>query len=404
MKALIFLLVMLPASSWAMTFDEVMAAARQHAAVVAAEQDANIAQAGADAYWRANVIPTLGAQATATWRDQAVGVDTPIGLFEQFAKSDVRAGVEARLPLLRADAWFSGMDARSGEAQAAQLMVKREAEHAERRAANVYFDTLVLREQLLVTQAYVSSLQAQLGRVEALAAEGRIVDSDVLRVQVALKQALLQQRTIERQIPVLEGDLGRLVGSNQPVQPEALPDLSPIAGERSDVAALLLVEKAHVDREREVWLSLVPRVDAFGRANWTDNDALNTQTWFEVGVTLEWSIFEAGTRTQRADIESAQATRSRVQHDDARRGVAVQVAAATAQAENAEDAIAIEQEALRDSQKTLELINARYEAGAAILTDLLQAQADVRDHSARLAVARIQTQRARMEMQFATGN
>ena len=131
MKALIFLLVMLPASGWAMTFDEVMAAARQHAAVVAAEQDANIAQAGADAYWRANVMPTLGAQATATWRDQAVGVDTPIGLFEQFAKSDVRSGVEARLPLLRADAWLSGMDARWGEAQAAQLMVKREVEQAE---------------------------------------------------------------------------------------------------------------------------------------------------------------------------------------------------------------------------------------------------------------------------------
>ena len=37
MKALIFLLVMVPASGWAMTFDEVMVAARQHAAVVAAE-------------------------------------------------------------------------------------------------------------------------------------------------------------------------------------------------------------------------------------------------------------------------------------------------------------------------------------------------------------------------------
>ena len=390
-----------------------MQAATERPAVTAAESQIDAAEAQADAEWRQGYLPSVGADVSINSYDRLLSLQTPIGNFPFGSKSFYQIGVKVTQPIFDSGQVLGRGPAAERIVESARLQARREAQIRAAEAAERFLDVKALDAALRSTVAFVESLEAQFEQLEALASEGRVLEVDRLRVDLALADARQEQRRLTYRREVAVRALALAMGRDVAVEPGAIDRKFPIPSQtqalgqgarlRDDVAALTEQVEAADLRQDAVWWELFPRLEARGELVASDGLPYTTEYYLLGSLNLVWVPFASGTRFARASAESASNERLVAQRTEAIRGVRIQVTSAYADLKVAEGELDVARRGVEQAEDAVRVETARYEAGRVVISELLEAQAILRERRTRRDVATLDLTRARVRVRLALG-
>lgn len=265
-----------------------------------------------------------------------------------------------------------------------------------------FFEARALEQ---IAASSVGELAEQVTVNQARLKAGVITNADLLRVQVAHANARQQQIGAHAQGLVARTNLLDAIGlpvdsTVEFVEPTTLlsmsaqpmPDLHAATADaerrRPEVAQADAASLAAGRYQRARYLSLLPEVDAEGGYVRTDGQLFAPPNQFFVGLKATWNVWEWGASFFQARAAERQADASRIDLENQRRQVAVEVKNTAAQAEAAGVAVEVAHEAISSAQEAYRVTEALVQAGSATTTDLLDAQSAFL--TARLNLARAQ--------------
>ncbi len=278
----------------------------------------------------------------------------------------------------------------------AKLSAQGAAESAQRTRQEVIFqvvkaytDELLARENVRVAEAAVKAAQSDLERAQARQDQGQAVPSDLLTARAHLaetQETLLEaQNGVELAHAALNVAMG--LADDAPTAIEAgLKESKFEAGTLADQQQLALksrpdLREASLGSERAAngqhmaRAEFLPKLNAFG--SWEeDNQAFLTRggnNW-TAGVSLNFNIFDGG--ANRARLAAAHARQAQAQAQVAQMVAAVklQVREAYLNLATAQQRIEVSRQAQSEAEESLRILQNRYEAGLATITDLLQVE------------------------------
>ncbi|MEM7674671.1 MAG: TolC family protein, partial [Myxococcota bacterium] len=121
-------------------------------------------------------------------------------------------------------------------------------------------------------------------------------------------------------------------------------------------------------------------------------------------LNLVWVPFAAATRFARSGAATALERQAEHQKTEAERGVRIQVEAAYADLRIAEGEIKVSIQGVKQAEDAVEVEQARYRAGRVVISELLEAQAILRERRTRRDVATLDLTRARVRVRLALGD
>lgn len=230
-------------------------------------------------------------------------LDARLGLFDGFASTNRRyaAGAHER--------------AAKNELKWTEFKVSREIALEYYRAAA----TKKLRE---VAEANSKVLQDHLKDVRLTRRSGLSTNFDVLRVEVQVSEADSALVNAEDDIAVASAHLGEMLGRDGPIETIGeLPVLGPelVAGIRPDQAPNRADLQALEDdvqslefQRRATTRHLIPKLSAYGTYNYYNNINDEYDDWgrfrnaYQVGLTLQWNLFDGFQSTARSGAAAAE--------------------------------------------------------------------------------------------------
>jgi outer membrane protein TolC len=304
-------------------------------------------------------------------------------------------------------------EARSAEAADAQV---RTAEAATREALEIEY--LRMFEAAAMEQIAKTS-EGELGeQVTVSAAQvkaGTLNDVDLLRVKVA--QANARQQAIMAHVDATGSRAALLSAIDAPPDDTSIEFVEPISllgapapvdanrsaegavGARPEMAQARLAAEAADHRARARLYGLLPEVSVEGAYTRIDGQAFAPKNAAFVGVKAEWPIWEWGASFQARQAASAQADAARADVETQRRQVLLEVTTRESQLEARGSAVGLAEQTIASAAEAYRVTDARVRAGAATITDLLDAQAALTQ--ARLNLARANYERAMARVQLA---
>jgi outer membrane protein TolC len=252
-----------------------------------------------------------------------------------------------------------------------------------------YSDELLARETVRVMEAAEKTAQSDLHRTQSRQDEGQAVPSDLLSAQVQLAQAqedLLQAQNaadlahaalnvamglpedaatiIESGLKETSFDAGALADRQQQAL-KMRPDLRE-AGLGVDHAA---------NGQRMARAEFLPKVNAF--SSWEEDNqtflARGGNNW-TVGASLNFNIFDGGANRARLAAAHYRQTQAQAQLEQMTAAVKLQVREAYLNLATARQRVDVSRQAQSQAEESLRILQNRYEAGLATITDLLQVE------------------------------
>ncbi|MEM7479866.1 MAG: efflux RND transporter permease subunit [Acidobacteriota bacterium] len=404
------------ASPIEVTLAEAMDQAFSRPGAEAAMEQAIAAGWNAEAERREGWLPLLDVFASAVTRSQALAFDTPIGELTFVERSNETAEVVVSQPLLdlrrrrflapaaRTDAESLGFDAlRIGHQAVAQ-------------AGLVFVDLQGVAARLETTATFIDSLENRLAEANARFDRGRALESDVLKVRLALDSALQDRVALEAQQEVLRFELGRAIAYQGGVAAawDGVPELpSPASFEvlfeaglahRPDYRTYTERERGATLRREAVRAELLPRLNGYGRWSWDSGSPFDPKDQVEGGLQIRWTPFDRATRGPRRVAAESRLASIQAERREAERVVEIDIRQALAAIRVADQALATAITGVDQAGETLRVERRRQEAGRSTTNDLLEAEAALRDQRTREELARLDIVRGWVLLGLAVGD
>ncbi|UCG51336.1 MAG: TolC family protein [Candidatus Latescibacterota bacterium] len=325
--------------------------------------------------------------------------------------------IQVQQPLINVDAIF-GKSAAGLAKKASRYRLARAVETVYLEVERTYYGLILSHSNLRTIDDAVESAETRHREVEAAYKKGLVSEADLLASQVRLAEMQEQQLTGRLQIANASDHLKFLLGIEDVAEiiptdslsiteeelrvRELPPDTIPT--NRSDLVALELREKAAhrgALMRRSEW---IPRLNAFGGAEWNSDRAFDTgnSNW-TVGVQLEWRILDGfGTmgRVQQANAISAAA---RAEFKEAQARSNMEVRRACRALLTAKERMRVAEKAVAQSSESLRIVEARFQEGLEKVSDLLDREAAHTSAQLRLQKAKHDVKVAYSELQFYLG-
>ncbi len=300
-----------------------------------------------------------------------------------------RTQFSAALPLY--DAGQTGRrikDARLS-AQAARETVQRTRQEVIFNVVKAYTDELLAQENVRVAESALKTAQSDLQRAQARQEEGQGVPSDLLSAQVYQAQTeedLLQAQNAANlagaALSVAMGLAEDAVTNVEPGLKETRYDAGALADRqqhalttRPDLRELGLGVERTANGSRMARAEFLPKVNAFG--SWEeDNETFLTRggnNWV-AGVTLNFNIFDGGANRARLAAAHYRQTQAQAQAAQMAANVKLQVREAYLNLTTAQQRLGVSRQAQSEAEESLRIVQNRYEAGLATITDLLRVE------------------------------
>jgi outer membrane protein TolC len=307
-------------------------------------------------------------------------------------------------------------DARNADAADASVRV---SEAATREALEVeYLRMFQARAMEEIAHASESELAAEVSVTEAGVKAGTLTQSDLLRVQVAQANARQQGIAARTQATVARADLLSAIGISPAdanvefVEPTSLLGAaapSRVGGDAA-IAARPEVDRARMSAEaarhqaQSRTFGLLPEVDVEAAYLRTDGQVFAPKDSAYVGVKVTWPVWEWGASYQGQRAAALEADAAEQDLETARRQVLVDVTSRGAELDAASSAVEVAEQAIKSAQEAFRVTDVQVRAGAATVTDLLDAQAALTQARLNLARARYEQAIARVELARASGS
>lgn len=312
-------------------------------------------------------LPLFGGRA---WRVSDARVSIPI-----YAGGGIGAGISAA---------SAQLSARQSESAALALDVKLSV-------AENYVGVLRAESALAAAAANVASLTAHARDVEDMYRSGEVPRNDLLAATVALADAEQQQLRAQSALDIARAAYNRSVGRDlaAPVELEAaLPPTDPALASASLAE---LVERALANRQELARLASAvdglqarsaaarassrPQIMVSGGYTKLENDFLNREDFWSVGVNVQWNLFDAGrSRNAAAALtrEAAAVSRERANLESL---IELAVRQAWLDADETRRRVAVTEGAVAQAEENLRVVRDRYRNGEGTNTEVLEAEA-----------------------------
>lgn len=374
-------------AAWAIALgdDPLIQATRSE--IAAAEAELMVAKAGR--------LPTFSASAGVTRFDEGPAFD--------FAG----AGVPAVLPLFggetmrMADArvtvpLYTGGQVGSRIETAESMLGVRRSQSAAREqdiklaVARHYIDVLRAESALAVADSSVTSLAAHVRDVADMFKSGSIARNDYLAAAVSLadvEQRRLQasnnldlaraayNRTLSRSLDAAVNLDKSLPGIDPDLDLASLTALTAIAMQnRVELAALDAAADAFRYQSRSARASARPQLGLTGGYMALQNDFLNRDEFWMIGVGLNWTLFDGGQSRKQANALSFKEKAVRQERENLRSHVELQVRQAWLRLNETSQRKQLTERAVEQAEENLRVVRDRYRNGEGTNTEVLDAE------------------------------
>jgi outer membrane protein TolC len=272
-----------------------------------------------------------------------------------------------------------------------------------------------------VARASQVQLTEQLVVAKEKLAAGVLTPADVLRLDVAAANAKQQEIQALASEEISRANLLVALGREpqdpsvdfvEPSTPEtadaAQSDLAPLVAkalhQRSEIKSAALAAEAAKASSHARTYDLLPDVDLeAGYMHMTGQAFVKTDSAF-IGLKAAWQIWDWGARWYQHRMAAHQAEAASAQADDARRHVAVDVAARLANVRATASALETGRTAIGSAEEAYRVTTVLLGAGSANTTDLLDAQSALTQARLNFARARYEYALARLSLARALGD
>lgn len=291
-----------------------------------------------------------------------------------------------------------------------------------------YYTVLQARSQVGVQEQNVQLLEEELAYSRNRLEAGMVSPFNVLRAEVALangQRPLIQARNdyrlaIEDLCRVMglvsdsdegTGDVPRIDVQGELVVEAYAPDLSKelvmAATHRPELKSLASVRAAQREAVVEVRSAHRPDVDLFASYGW-ENSRASEDTWdaldgWRAGVRGTWDLFDGGLTRGRLMQAASDAQLARLDEEQARLNIDVDVRRAHAQLVDATALVHATGKVVEQAEESVRLARARFDAGAATQLDVLQTSVALTEARNNELSARYVYQVALSRLRRATG-
>jgi outer membrane protein len=248
---------------------------------------------------------------------------------------------------------------------------------------------------------------------------GAVPQADVLRVQAEVASTQLQLINARSCVRTVAGQLntsmGRPAESPLVIAPQAADSPPPSTADLEAAVSQAIAHRPELKSVRQrvaaaqasvegARSSRAPKLRADGAYGWNDTGFLPETKEWQVGVSVDLPVFDAGSRAHRLARTKAELARDQAAYDSRVLQVRQEVWAAATELARTGDAIAANETNLRASEESLRVVRERYQNGAAVITDLLDTQTALASAEASLAAARWSCLTARAAYERAVGS
>lgn len=391
----------------AMTLEDVMRRAEEAPSVLAARNTTAGSVALRKSMNRLAHAPRVEAAVGATLRDRDLETASPLGALPygrtRFAEGTVRFVQPLWDPVLSGPALSSARERETAD----QAQTTAAGWEARLQAARLYLDLLSLRAERRALERSQNNLEALRGETQRLFRIGRALETDTLKVDIALDDLRQETRRLNAQETSDHVHLRQWIPewtADTPVQPLAGPGPAiPPPTPRPERTALIAETRALKFDAEALRKSAWPRFDA--TAAWVESgqDLLVQRHWGEGRLSMTWGLWDPA-RNTRID-----AARRRAEGQaDRERDVA---AALDAERTTLEETLRVETAAVARSGINLErarqnhaLEKRRYLNGRGSMVDLLEAEQLMLRWEREMELAPLREAEARLRLLRAAGH
>jgi outer membrane protein TolC len=260
------------------------------------------------------------------------------------------------------------------------------------------------------------ALEAQLERVRRLVEGGRLLRSDLLRLEVELRSLEQRINELDRARGIRLMDLARRsgrapseVGSTVALSPEPAAvkrwvETAPgsISG-RGEVRALASTIESLEARKRAVEQDALPEVRLRLSGVRRFDTALEPEQWLEGELTVSWTPFARGVRLARRREIAARRRALEAQYEDALEGGSVQLAGTRNDILSALERAQVAERNVTQEEQLLEETEELYRAGRRPLSDYVEAEARLQRARVNQRIALFDALHAAGRLAYLTG-
>lgn len=367
-------------------------------------------------------LPALDLAAGITrWRDtpafdfSAAGLPGELPLFE--GRSMKTANARLSLPVYTGGRIGAAIDAADASLTARRTATDSTRQDVKLATAENYVAVLRAASALAIADARVRSLEAHTRDVENMFRNGQVPRNDLLAASVSLADARQQQSRTRNALQLARAAYNRGLGRPleqavslepqlPPIDPRLLSSLSgtlALAAERSELAALAATEQALGARSAAARAHALPQVALAGSWTSLDNQVLDRDEFWTIGVTVEWRLLDGGASRNRAAALAAEARAVGAERENLRSLIELSVRRAWLDVEDARERVKVAESAVAQAEENLRVVRDRYLQGEGTNTEVLDAEALLTTSRANFESARFDSAVAGFRLARAAG-
>ncbi|MES1209562.1 MAG: TolC family protein [Pseudomonadota bacterium] len=321
------------------------------------------------------------------------------------------ASINLTMPLI-VPAAYPGLDAVKKGVRSSEASYEASESNVLLNVAQVFFLAAAADEVLVSRQSNIEVSRATLENAKTRFAAGTVTKVDVDRAELALVRA--QQIALDAEYARQQSyrALATLMQDDVPfkVVPPEVPLKTPVEtfdaalNRRPEFRALILTEESADATRRAYGWRWSPQLVGFAKANVGNYVGFTGDRYaWSVGLQLDWTIFDGGTRDAQRHLAAAQAAQAEAQSQVLADNIRDDLQNGRVYLETKRAALLASLRAVTLAQETLELVRSQYEAGTVTQVDLLQAQDNLVSAQEALAQARFDVSVADVNLRHAAG-
>ena len=293
------------------------------------------------------------------------------------------------------------------DAQLEQNTFKKDALFLQ--AERLYMQLQLAYKSLVVLEKSKLTAEENLKSIEDFYTEGLLVKSDVLSAKVRLNEvenalsiAKNELQSISDYMYYMMNDEGSLLAPADKLQVHLkLNDLTEKLEERKDILAMDLSVDAYKKMKQSAGMMYLPTLNAFGNVQYFDEDLLGTGADnFFVGASLNWNLFEGGSRVAKNQKMKAQLQQAKIEAEDYKASAKVELQKAKRKLEEAENLMNRNQLSLEQALEAFQIRKNRFNEGLERATDLLNAEVRLANQELLYNQSIFQFNLAQLQVQF----
>jgi outer membrane protein TolC len=298
-------------------------------------------------------------------------------------------GAQVSLPLFTGGLISSNIGAAKSAANASQWQVETVIQNVMLDVAERYIDVLRAESAVMVAGSNVAMLANHSEDAQWQYQFGAVPKNDFLAASVSLANARQGELKATNRLDLARAAYNRLLGRplTNPVtlDPALLPltasgkdfqSLTRLAVEnRHELAGLAARAEALRNQSAAEQARLRPQLALTGGYTLLENEVLDDDRFWSVGVALQWNVFDGGRTKKRAAARSHEAKAVMHQRADLESVIVLQVRKSWLDCKEAESRKVVAAAAVEQATENLRVARNRYKAGAGTNTEVLDAEA-----------------------------